>query len=93
MGYRYCLVIYLNAKKKTIFRIVNTYSVSYKIGETTSMGWLVLDKQYYFDKLKQFVGEETMKKIIKERQEQFVKKRVKSEKRKKITKIIYDIFH
>jgi len=88
---RYELVIYLNYKNKTIFRLNRTIT-HYEIGQLTSMGWIVLDKQYYDEELKQFVGEETMIKRYYEKQEKFNKKYERLKRKQKISEIIYQIF-
>lgn len=87
----YFLVIYLNAKNKTIFRINNTYP-NYEIGSTTSMGWLVLDIQQYCDEMRMFIGVETMKKLYEKNLSERSKYIDKLEKKKKFLKKIYDIF-
>ena len=42
------LIIYLKRDNTTIFRLRHTLETK-KIGETTSMGWTILDIQYYRD--------------------------------------------
>lgn len=87
----YELVIYLNYKNKTIFRLNRTFT-RYKKGQQTSMGWIVLDKQYYDRNLKQFVGEETMIKNYFDRKSAFDKKYKRLKRKQKISEIIYQIF-
>lgn len=87
----YELVIYLNYKNKTIFRI-NRTNTQYEVGQQTSMGWLVLDKQYYDEKEKRFVNEETKEKLYYKRREENYKKYKRIKKRQKISEIIYQVF-
>lgn len=84
-------MIYRNAKGQTLFRI-NGSAPRYKVNETTSMGWYVVDKQYYDEKLKMFVSDETVKMNYYKSQEEYFKKRRKIEKKQRILEKLYKIF-
>lgn len=85
------LVIYLNCKNKTICRMNKGLSFK-KIGETTSMGWQVLDIQYYCEKRKMFVSEKTMNEIEFESQEKKFEKSKRMKRKMKIIENIYEVF-
>ncbi len=89
--YEIHLVIYLNRENKTICRI-NKGLIFKKIGETTSMGWQILDIQYYCEKLGMFVNEKTMNEIMLESQEKKFKKSKRMKRKTKILENIYEIF-
>lgn len=87
----YFLIIYRNVKGKIFFRL-NSSPLRYEIGERTSMGWLVVDKQCYCEKLKKFVGEETMRKVFYDSQKEHWEKMKKRRKTEKILNFIYQVF-
>lgn len=87
----YELVIYLSYKNKTIFRI-NRTNTHYEIGQQTSMGWIVLDKQYYEKTLKQFISKETKRELYYKKREEDNKKYERLKRKQKISEIIYQIF-
>ena len=87
----YELVIYLSYKNKTIFRI-NRTNTQYEIGQQTSMGLIVLDKQYYEKTLKQFISKETKRELYYKKREEDNKKYERLKRKQKISEIIYQIF-
>lgn len=81
------LIIYRNFKNKTYFRIVFNRPILL-IGQVTSMGWTVLDIQVY--EIDRFISYNTYQnKRIKTLTSNTL---TKQEKRRKIIKILKDIF-
>ncbi len=83
------LIIYLKRDNTTIFRLRHTLETK-KIGETTSMGWTILDIQYYRDG--HFYSQSNYYKLLSKSIEKNARENERKSRAKKIIEVLASAF-